>query len=96
MLDQEWDRKPAWLLAAKSDNVKLLEELWVCVKEKGHPEEIKYNLLLAKNEYGETTLHMATEGSVVVPERLWAFFKEAQLNKDELKNKLLLAKDDYG
>jgi len=24
------------------------------------------------------------------------FFEEAQLNKDELKNKLLLAKDDYG
>jgi len=23
------------------------------------------------------------------------YFKEAQLNKDELKNKLLLAKDDY-
>ena len=64
-------------------------------KEKGNPEEIKSKLLLAQNEYGETALHVAAEGSVAVLEKIWAFFKEAQLNEDELMNKLLLAKDKY-
>jgi hypothetical protein len=48
LLDQLWDGQPARFLAAEIDNVKLLEELWVLVKGKGNPEEIKYNLLLAK------------------------------------------------
>jgi hypothetical protein len=34
LLDQEWDGQPAWYLSAKSDNTKLLEELWVLEKEK--------------------------------------------------------------
>jgi uncharacterized protein YjfI (DUF2170 family) len=51
--------------------------------------------LLACNEYGETALHVAAEGSVVVLEKLQAFFKESQLNKGELNNEWLLAKDKY-
>jgi len=43
-------------------------------KEKGNPEEIKSNLLLAQNDYGETALHVAAEGSVAVLEKLWFFF----------------------
>ena len=34
LLDQEGDGQPAWLLAAKSDNLKLLKELWTLAKEK--------------------------------------------------------------
>jgi hypothetical protein len=59
LLDQEWDGQPAWFLAAKSDNVKILWELWLFVKEKGQPEELRYNLLLAQNKYGETALLVA-------------------------------------
>ena len=54
-------------------------------KEKGNPEEIKSKLLLAWNEYGETALHVAAGGSVVVMEKLF-FFKESQINDDEFKN----------
>ena len=43
-------------------------------KEKGNPEEMKSKLLPARNEYGETALHMAVEGSVAVVEKLWPFF----------------------
>jgi ankyrin repeat protein len=39
---------------------------------------------------------MATEVSMAALEKLWAFAKEAQLNKDDVKNKLLLAKDMNG
>ena len=67
-------------------------------KEKENPEEIKYNLLLALNEYGEIALHVAAEGSVMVLEKVWGRgrgAKEVQLNEGELKNELLLAKDRY-
>jgi hypothetical protein len=50
LLDQVWDGQPASLLAAEIDNVKLLEEIWVLVREKENPEEMKYNLLLAKKK----------------------------------------------
>jgi hypothetical protein len=56
------------IMAAKSDILKLLEEIWFLAKQKGNPEEIKSKLLLAQNEYGETALHIAVEGSVVVLE----------------------------
>jgi len=52
------------------------------VKEKVHSKEIKYNLSLAKNKYGETALHMAAEDSVAVLEKIWAFFlKKPSLTK---------------
>jgi hypothetical protein len=57
-------------VAAKSDNFKLLRELWTLAKEKGNPKEIKSKLLLAQNEYGETVLHVAAEGSVEVLEKV--------------------------
>jgi hypothetical protein len=43
----------------KSDNVKILWEIWLFVKEKGQPEELRYNLLPAQNKYGETALLVA-------------------------------------
>ena len=73
LLDQEEDGQFAWSLAAKSDNLKLLKELWALAKEKGNPEEIKSKLLLARNEYIGTALHLATEGNVAVQEKIWAF-----------------------
>lgn len=74
LLDQEEDGQPAWLLATERGNVKILWELWVLVKEKGNPEEIKYNFLLTPNEYGETALHVAADGNMAVLEKLQAFF----------------------
>jgi hypothetical protein len=56
-------------------------------KQKGNPEQIKSKLLPARNQYDETALHMAVEGSVAVLEKMGVFAKEAQLNEDELKNK---------
>jgi len=47
MLDQDEDGQPARFLAAESDNLKLLKELWALPKEKGNPEEIRSKLLLA-------------------------------------------------
>jgi len=67
----------------------------VLAKEKETPEEIK-SKLLAQNKYGQTALNVAAECSVAVMERLWVFVKIAQLNQEELQNKLLLAKDKYG
>jgi hypothetical protein len=37
LLDQAWDGQPAWFLAAKRDNVKLLEELRVFRKRERKP-----------------------------------------------------------
>jgi len=73
LLDQEKDGQPAWFLAAKNENLKLLKALWALAKEKGNPEEIKSKLLLARNEYGKNALHVAAEGSVEVPEKVWVF-----------------------
>jgi len=60
LLDQKKDVQPAWFLAAKSDNVKVLEELWLLAQEKGNPEELNSKLLLTQNENGETALHCHT------------------------------------
>ena len=74
MLHQEEVGQPAWFLAAKSDNLKLLKEFWTFAKEKGNPEERKYNLLLSENKHGEMALHVTTERNVALLETLWAFF----------------------
>ena len=60
--------------------MKFLKELRALAKEEGNPEEIWTRLSLAQNEYGETALHVAAEGSVEVLEKLCALFKETQLN----------------
>jgi len=95
LLYQEEDGRNAWFLAAKSGNVNVLEELWFLAKEKGNLEEMKY-LLLSQNEFGQTALHLAAECGGSVLEKLWDFAKVAQLNQDELQNKLLLTKDKCG
>jgi hypothetical protein len=51
------------------------------VKEKGHSKEIKYNLSLAKNKYGETALHMAAEDSVAVLEKIWTILRKPNLTR---------------
>ena len=81
LLVQEKDGRNAWFLAAKSGNVKVLEERWVLAKEKGNQEEMNSRLLLAQNEYGQTALHVTAEGSVAVLEKVWAWTKKVQLNK---------------
>jgi hypothetical protein len=55
LLDQEDDGRPAWFLAAKSSNVKMLNDLWDSAKEKGNSEETISKLLLAQNQ--ETQLN---------------------------------------
>ena len=93
-LDQEGVGQTAWLLAAKSDKLKLLKELWALTKKEGNPEEIKYNLFLAQNEYGETALHVAAEGIVEVLEKLWAYFQRRPTKRRQV-NELLLATDKH-
>jgi ankyrin repeat protein len=40
--------------------------------------------------------HMAAEcGQVVILEKLWDFAKELQLKPEELRNEVLLSKDEY-
>jgi DNA-binding phage protein len=95
LLDQEDDGRPAWFLAAKGRNVKLLQDLWDSAREKGNSEETISKFLLAQNQDRETALHLAATGSVEAMKKLWAFGKEAQLKGDELYYKLLLTKDKY-
>jgi ankyrin repeat protein len=52
-----------------------------------------YGLLLAKDEEGETALHMAARGShVEILQNLCVWAEDVQLCPNYLKNKLLLAK----
>jgi len=52
-----------------------------------------YGLLLAKDEEGETALHVAANGSPVeILQNLCVWAEDVQLCPNELKNKLLLAK----
>ena len=41
--------------------------------------------MLAQNENGQNTLHVAAEGSVAVMEKLWDFATEEHQKQDELK-----------
>jgi ankyrin repeat protein len=81
-----------------SEIPKLLQKLWGWAKEvELQPHELKSNLLLAKNKYGETVFHLAAgSGRVEALQMLWSWAKEVQLLSNELKNKLLLTKNNYG
>jgi hypothetical protein len=96
VVNRKWSERPAWFLAAKSGNVKVFKELWVCAKEEGDPAEMKsklLQLLLAKDYDGYTAWHRAVEeGRLEALKTLWNWAKEAELNTGEL----LLAKNERG
>ena len=93
LLDEEKVGRRTWFLVAYSGKVRLLQELWDLARRKGNTKEINSKILLARNEFGDSLLHMAVAGcSAMILEKMWVFAKEAQLNVYELKNKLLLAK----
>jgi hypothetical protein len=84
----------AWHQAAYFGRSEALETLWSLAKE------AKLNLrepLLAQCEQGRTALHFAAERNrVAILKKLWVCTEEAQQNPNELKKKLLLAKDNHG
>jgi hypothetical protein len=56
-----------------------------------------HELLLAATEEGRTALHIAAkENYTEVLQEVWVWTEEWQLNTNELKKKLLLAKDKDG
>jgi ankyrin repeat protein len=96
-LDQEEEGRTTWLAAAYRGNVRLLQELWDLARRKGNTKEIMSKLLLARNEDGETALHIAAAArSEVTLQKILAFAKETELNVESVKKKLLLAKDKSG
>jgi len=80
------DGKTAWQVAAKCDEVELLERLWNWAKGlQLNPEEIKNDVYLKKDKDGKTNPHMAAEGGEFeVLERLWDWAKELKLNPEEI------------
>ena len=82
-----------WHHAAYFGKLEALETLrsWA-KKAELNPDE----LLLAQAEDGETVLHVAVKrNQVEILEILWVWAEE-QLNTNELRKKLLLAKDKSG
>ena len=54
-------------------------------------------MLLAETENALTALHLAAqENHIEILQKLWVWAEEWQLNTNELKKKLLLAKDKEG
>jgi ankyrin repeat protein len=83
----------AWHRAAEEGCLEALE-IWNWAKEVGlNPDE----LLLAKTKAGITALLMAVqENHTGILQKLWVWAEEGQLNSNELKENLLLAKDNEG
>jgi len=75
-------------LAAKTGCLEALEKLWVWVKEANlNGNELKYKLLLAKDQHGHIAWDRAAKnGNLRALETLWNWAKEVDLNPDELKN----------
>jgi len=84
----------AWHRAALFGRIHALEAL------RNQATELELNpheLLLAQHEQGLTALHMATqENHVGILQALWVWAEQAQQISNELKKKLLLAKDKNG
>jgi len=84
----------AWHRAAQEGSLEAIETLCSFAKEvKLKPDE----LLLVGTEKGSTLLHIAAYGNRVgILQKLWVWAKEAEVNANELKKKLLLAEDNRG
>jgi len=72
--------------------------LWVFAREaKLNPDEIKYSLLLSKDDNGNTLWHRAAERrSLHALETLRVWCKEAGIKTEKIKNKFLLARNKFG
>jgi len=79
-------------MAAGEGHIEVLEKLWDLAKEvELNPEELRNEVWLSKNMFGQTACHMAAgEGHVEVLEKLWNLAKEVQLNPEELRNEVWL------
>jgi len=87
-----------WNLAAVRNNEEVLKRLWVFAREvKLNPDEVKYSLLLSKDDDGNTLWHRAAErGSLQPLETLCVWAKEAGTNTVKIKNMSLLARNKLG
>ena len=94
-LKQKYSRKHTALQrAADQDKTEVFLKLWEWSKEELTTEEVKNEVLLAKDYRKQTIWHMAAKNDKpVLLEKLWDWAKE-KLTPEELNNKLLLAKDD--
>jgi len=80
--------------AAQEGKTEVFLKLWDWTKEELTPQEIKNEVLLAKDEKERTVWHMAANtGNAELLENLWKWAGE-KLTTEELNNKLFLAKDD--
>jgi ankyrin repeat protein len=96
LLHKDYSACTAWQLAAVGGNIKVLEKLWECAKEKLTTEELNNKMLLAKDNKQWTAWHYASsQGNVEALQKLWECGK-GTLTAEELNNKLLLAKDSMG
>ena len=58
---------------------------------------LTYSFFFCQKTNSKTIWHLATEGDdIKMVEELWVWGKEAQINPNELQNKLLLAQDSEG
>jgi endo-1,4-beta-D-glucanase Y len=79
-------------VAAILGQVEILDKLWEWANKVLKTDELKNNLLLAKDGFKKTVMHQATNrGNVQIVERIWNFAKE-QIRTEEL-NKLFLAQE---
>jgi hypothetical protein len=54
-------------------------------------------VLLSKNVFGNSAWHLAAErGQVDILEKLWYWAKNLQLKPEEIRNEVLLTKNNYG
>jgi hypothetical protein len=81
--------------AAEEDNVGIIEFLLNSLNTGESISAVK-ELLLAKDNQGQTAWHKAAEeGHVEVLNKLWVWAKELQLEPEELRNEVLLLRDMY-
>ena len=74
--------------------LEVLQILWSLAKE---VELYLDELLLAETEERKTALHLAAWGNhIEILQKLWVWAEEWDPNTNELKKKLLLAKDKEG
>jgi ankyrin repeat protein len=77
LLAQDNHRKTAWHVAAQTGKVELLEKLWEWAKEVLNTDELNNNLLLAKDDKGDTVMqHALFSCNVQILERIKKWVKE--------------------
>jgi len=84
-------------MTAGGGHVAVLEKLWDWAKElQLKPDELRNEVLLSKDKYGQMAWHMAEAGGhVEVLEKTWDWVEELKLAPNELK-KMFLSVDKDG